>query len=99
MPTISVAASRLKIFSPAPVSAMSAAYETEMGRIASVAGRVARIQQDNLVDVHKFLKQRGIRLLEMEWVDGYDLQRLCRTPLLSRIAATVPAERLEHIER
>jgi hypothetical protein len=63
----------LKVFSPAPYADV-ASYETEMARIASVAGRVARIQQDNLVDVHNFIKHRGIRLLEMEWVDGYDLR-------------------------
>ena len=70
-----------------------------MARLASVAARVARIQQDNLVDVHNFIKHRGIRLLEMEWVDGYDLQRLCRPVLLDRIDATVTRERWEHINK
>ena len=86
----------LKIFSPAPYPNV-VSYEMEMARIASVAARVARIQQDNLVDVHNFIKHRGIRLLEMEWVDGYDLQRLCRPVLLDRIDATVARERWEHI--
>jgi hypothetical protein len=86
----------LKIFSPASYPNV-VSYEMEMGRLASVAGRVARIQQDNLVDVHNFIKHRGIRLLEMEWVDGYDLQRLCRPVLLDRIDATVTRERWEHI--
>jgi serine/threonine-protein kinase len=88
----------LKIFSPAPYASVSA-YETEMGRLASVAGRVARIQQDNLVDVHNFIKHRGIRLLEMEWVDGYDLQRLCRSVLLDRIDTTVTRDRWDHINK
>jgi eukaryotic-like serine/threonine-protein kinase len=86
----------LKIFSPAPYPNV-VSYELEMARIASVAARVARIQQDNLVDVHNFIKHRGIRLLEMEWVDGYDLQRLCRPALLDRIDATVARGRWEHI--
>jgi eukaryotic-like serine/threonine-protein kinase len=86
----------LKVFSPAPYSDV-ASYETEMARIASVAGRVARIQQDNLVDVHNFIKHRGIRLLEMEWVDGYDLQRLCRPGLLDQIKLQVTAERWEYL--
>ncbi len=88
----------LKIFSPARFADQEG-YETEMGRIASVATRVARIQQDNLVDVHNFIKHRGIRLLEMEWVDGYDLQRLCQPALLGRIEAAVTPERWEHINR
>ncbi len=88
----------LKIFSPAPYASVTA-YETEMGRLASVAGRVARIQQDNLVDVHNFIKHRGIRLLEMEWVDGYDLQRLCRSVLLDRIDGTVTRDRWDHINK
>lgn len=86
----------LKIFSPAPYPNV-VSYDMEMARLAAVAVRVARIQQDNLIDVHNFIKHRGIRLLEMEWVDGYDLQRLCRPVLLDRIDATVPRERWEHI--
>jgi serine/threonine protein kinase len=86
----------LKVFSPAPYADV-ASYETEMARLASVAGRVARIQQDNLVDVHNFIKHRGIRLLEMEWVDGYDLQRLCRPWVFDQIRTNVTAERWEHI--
>jgi eukaryotic-like serine/threonine-protein kinase len=86
----------LKVFSPAPYDNV-ASYETEMGRIACVAARVARIQQDNLVDVHNFIKHRGIRLLEMEWVDGYDLQRLCRRQVFDQIHTNVTAERWEYI--
>lgn len=86
----------LKIFSPA-LYADVFSYDAEMARIASVAARVARIQQDNLVDVHDFIKHRGIRLLEMEWVDGYDLQRLCRRTLLDQIRLTVDPERWDQI--
>jgi serine/threonine protein kinase len=86
----------LKVFSPAPYADV-ASYETEMARLASVAGRVARIQQDNLVDVHNFIKHRGIRLLEMEWVDGYDLQRLCRPLVFDQIRSNVTGERWEYI--
>jgi eukaryotic-like serine/threonine-protein kinase len=86
----------LKVFSPAPYGDV-ASYETEMARIASVAGRVARIQQDNLVDVHNFIKHRGIRLLEMEWVDGYDLQRLTRRQVFDQIRSNVTSERWDYI--
>jgi serine/threonine protein kinase len=86
----------LKVFSPAPYADV-ASYEAEMARLASVAGRVARIQQDNLVDVHNFIKHRGIRLLEMEWVDGYDLQRLCRPRSFEQIRSNVTPERWEYL--
>jgi serine/threonine-protein kinase len=86
----------IKIFSPAPYPD-PAAYEVEMARIASVASRVACIQQDNLVDVHYFIEHRGIRLLEMEWVDGYDLQRLSRGELFQRVRPCVSPERWEQL--
>ena len=47
--------------------------------MTEVAGRVALIQQDNLIDVHNMIELNRVRLLEMEWVDGYDLQRLLST--------------------
>ena len=43
-----------------------------MARIASV-GRVARIQQDNLVDVHNFIKHGEFACSRMKWSSGYDL--------------------------
>ena len=44
--------------------------------MARVASRVAQIQQDNLLDVQNFVAPDGIRVMEMEWIDGYDLRRL-----------------------
>ena len=41
-----------------------------------MAARVAQIQQDNLLDVHNFVDRSRIRLMEMEWIDGYDLEPL-----------------------
>jgi serine/threonine-protein kinase len=51
-------------------------YDDTMARIAQVSARVAQIQQDNLLDVHNFIDRNRIRLMEMEWVDGYDLSKL-----------------------
>ncbi|MFM8707711.1 MAG: serine/threonine protein kinase, partial [Planctomycetia bacterium] len=65
----------LKIFSPERY-ASEQAYAEAMNRIAAVAARVAQIQQDNLLDVQNFVEQRMIRIMEMEWIDGYDLSRL-----------------------
>ena len=52
--------------------------------MARVAVRVAQIQQDNLLDVHNFVAPGGIRVMEMEWIDGYDLRRLLTPAMLRR---------------
>ncbi len=65
----------LKIFSPARYED-ARSYDEAMARIAEVAARVAQIQQDNLLDVHNFVDRNRIRIMEMEWIDGYDLSRL-----------------------
>ncbi len=62
----------LKIFSPERYED-ERAYDEAMGRMAQVAARVAQIQQDNLLDVHNWVDRSRIRMMEMEWVDGYDL--------------------------
>ena len=86
----------LKIFSPER-------YETEeqyveaMNRIAAVAARVAQIQQDNLLDVQNFVEQRRIRIMEMEWIDGYDLSRLLAPELLDETRASVSDDRWRHL--
>jgi serine/threonine-protein kinase len=56
-----------------------------MARMARVAVRVAQIQQDNLLDVHNFVARDGIRVMEMEWIDGYDLGRLLTPRMLQRV--------------
>lgn len=86
----------LKIFSPGGY-ADAGAYDTAMTRMAQVAARVARIQQDNLVDVHNLSALDRIRILEMEWVDGFDLQRLLATPMLGRLREVVSAARWKSI--
>jgi serine/threonine-protein kinase len=86
----------LKVFSPERF-ASEQAYVEAMGRIATVAARVAQIQQDNLLDVHNFVEQRMIRIMEMEWVDGYDLSRLVAPELLERTKASVSDERWKYL--
>ena len=73
----------LKIFSPERYED-ARGYDEAMGRIARVAARVAQIQQDNLLDVHNFVDRSRIRLMEMEWIDGYDLSRLLTHSMLDR---------------
>ncbi len=65
----------LKIFSP-ELYCSEEDYHEDMDRVAHVAGRVARIQQDNILSVYNFLQQDGVRIMEMEWLEGHDLSRL-----------------------
>src|SRR5580698_5837801 len=74
----------LKIFSPEPYED-ARAYEEAMQRIAHVAARVAQIQQDNLLDVHNFVDRNRIRIMEMEWVDGFDVSRLLTKEMLEKV--------------
>lgn len=65
----------LKFFQPANYPDVDA-YREEMARLARLAMKLARLQQDHLVDVYNVLEYRGIQTLVMEWVDGYDLRFL-----------------------
>ncbi|MGB6042368.1 MAG: serine/threonine-protein kinase [Pirellulales bacterium] len=86
----------LKIFSPERYEGVSP-YEGAMERIARVAAQVAQIQQDNLLDVHNFVERNRIRMMEMEWVDGFDLSRLMTTVMLDQSKHRVSNRRWEYI--
>jgi serine/threonine-protein kinase len=86
----------LKIFTPEPYE-NDRAYDEAMGRIAQVAARVAQIQQDNLLDVHNWIDRHRIRLMEMEWVDGFDLQRLLNGRMLEWVHDRVSNRRWKYI--
>jgi serine/threonine-protein kinase len=72
----------LKVFSPESYRD-GQAYDEDMARVASVAGRVALIQHDNLLYIHDFIAHDGVRVMEMEWVDGYDLRQVLTQEMLS----------------
>ena len=86
----------LKIFSPERFDD-ERAYDEAMGRIAKVAARVAQIQQDNLLDVNNFVDRNRIRLMEMEWIDGYDLSRLLASEMLKLTRDRVSNTRWEYL--
>ena len=88
----------LKIFSPERYED-EIAYDDAMGRIANVAAQVAQIQQDNLLDVHNWVDHRRVRIMEMEWIDGYDLERLLTPRMYNIIRERVSSRRWEHINR
>jgi serine/threonine protein kinase len=88
----------LKIFSPERYPD-GRAYDEAMARMARTSARVAQIQHDNLLDVHNFVDRNRIRMLVMEWIDGYDLSRLLVPSMLERIRGRVSARRWEYINR
>ena len=62
----------MKVFSPERFPT-TLAYKRAMERIARVASRIATIQHDNILDVQDFVDRDRIRIMVMEWIDGYDL--------------------------
>lgn len=73
----------LKAFSPESYRDDDA-YDLDMGRIAAVAAKVALIQHDNLLYIHDFISHDGIRIMGMEWVDGYDLRQVLSQEMFDR---------------
>jgi len=86
----------LKFFSPERYDSEEL-YVEAMQRIAKVASRVALIQQDNLLDVHNFIEQRRIRIMQMEWIDGHYLSQLLAKDLLTRTRACVDDRRWKYL--
>jgi len=82
----------LKFFSPGAFES-PAHYDREMYRMAEVAALVARIQVDHLVNVHSFQLDQGIYVLEMEWIDGFDLLHILRRDSLEIVQDAVTERR------
>jgi serine/threonine-protein kinase len=68
-----------------------------MSQLARVAARVSGIQHDNLLDVHNWVSHNGIRIMVMEWVDGFDLSQLLHKNLLTKLKGNVSAQRFQYI--
>jgi len=47
--------------------------------------------------VHNWVDRSRIRLMEMEWVDGYDLRRLLTQKMLQRIESRVSQRRWKYV--
>jgi len=88
----------LKVFTPEPYDSEHA-YDQAMGRIAQVAAHVAQIQQDNLLDVHNWVDRHRIRIMEMEWIDGFDLNQLLDNRMLDHIRHRVSNKRWDQINQ
>ncbi len=88
----------LKIFSPESYRDV-ASYRNDMAHIADISSRVALIQHDNLVDLHNFIEHAGIRIMVMEWVDGYDLRELMSAQTFERSRDRLRPERWAAVQR
>ena len=86
----------LKFFSPLAFDS-PLKYEQEMHRLAEVSAIVARIQVDHLVSVHAFQIDSGIYVLEMEWIDGFDLLHILRRETLAIVHEVVSETRFANI--
>jgi serine/threonine-protein kinase len=86
----------VKIFSPEHYRD-AASYDEDMARIADIAARVALIQHDNLLDLHNFIAEGGIRIMIMEWIDGYDLHELLTPGMRERTQARLNPERWKYV--
>ena len=88
----------LKVFSPETYRSAEA-YYADMAACARVSAQVALIQSDNVVDIHDFIERQGIRVMEMEWLDGYDLREVLSQKILDLTNERVSTERREYVSR
>ncbi len=88
----------LKIFSPERFEDVCS-YNDAMKRVARASARVAQIQHDNLLYVYNFVDRFRIRMMIMEWIDGYDLARLLVPKMLTRVRDRVSSRRWEYINQ
>ena len=86
----------LKIFSPERYPSPQE-YDADMGRMARVAAKLARIQHDNLLQVYNFLDRDRIRMMVMEWVEGFDLRRLMTPKMFGVVKERFSDKRWAHI--
>ncbi len=86
----------LKIFSPERYPTLEE-YEEDMARMARVASKVARIQHENLLQVENFLERDQIRMMVMEWVEGFDLRRLLTPKMFGLLKQRVSEKRWIHV--
>lgn len=86
----------LKAFSPETYHS-DEAYLEDMQRVGHVSTRVALIPSDNVVHIHDFMQWHGIRLMEMEWLEGFDLREVLNQRMLDRTRERLGADRWEYV--
>jgi serine/threonine-protein kinase len=88
----------LKVYSPQPYDSVGA-YHEDMQRLLSVAELVHRIHHDNLVGVQRFVDDKGIYVMVMQWIDGFDLRRLLDIHLFEQLRISVTRGRWDDLYR
>jgi len=88
----------VKIFSPERFDDASS-YHEAMQRVARASACVAQIQHDNLLYVYNFIDRHRVRMMLMEWIDGYDLARLLVPSMLERVRDQVSGRRWDYINQ
>jgi len=71
-------------------------YAEAMKYSARVASVVSRIQHEHLLAVRNWSMQNQIRVMEMEWVDGYDLSELLDHQILTHMSTRFTPEAYEN---
>jgi eukaryotic-like serine/threonine-protein kinase len=74
-------------------------YWTDMGRIASQISRLQRLQSPNLLSRYTYEETFGIGYIQMEAIDGIDLERLLRKDHLDAVRASCSAREWSKITR
>lgn len=72
-------------------------YRTDMSRLARLAMKLSRLQQDHLHDVYNVVENKGIMIQAMEWVDGYDLRHLLTPQTLDQVRESVDDDRWDYV--
>ena len=74
----------LKLISPEKYYSV-ASYDDDARRLARVCSRIAWPRHGNIMGVGGFWAHCGLRIMQMELVDGYDLERLLRPEMMQRL--------------
>jgi serine/threonine-protein kinase len=85
----------VKVFSPERFKTLED-YDADMSRVGQVASIVARIQHSNLINVHHFLDRDRIRIMIMEWIDGFDLRQLLTPRMYGIVKERFSRKRWQH---
>jgi len=86
----------LKIFDPRNCAGF---YFDVVRNMARMAQLISSIRQPNLLDVIDFREQQGVRMMLMEWINGYDLGRLMVPDMLVRIRNRVDQDKWRELTR
>ncbi len=86
----------LKFFDPKDYHSTDA-YRAEMSRLARLTMRLARLQEDHLLDVFNQVDCGGVNVLVMEWIDGYDLRFLLTPGSLEQVRSNSSEETWKYV--